>query len=59
MKLKLLFSSDEDGTAIRTLYTRAECAEQTILAIKTTNNEVIYMFVNQLIIPSFFSIAGV
>ncbi|BFZ06563.1 hypothetical protein BsWGS_09602 [Bradybaena similaris] len=44
MKLKLLFSSNEDGTAIRTLYTRAECAEQTILAIKTTNSEIFGAF---------------
>ncbi|CAG5125412.1 unnamed protein product [Candidula unifasciata] len=44
MKPKLLFSSDEDGTAIRTLYTRTEYADQTILAVKTTNNEIFGAF---------------
>ncbi|XP_059145627.1 GTPase-activating protein skywalker-like isoform X2 [Physella acuta] len=40
MRPKLLFSSDEDGTALRTLYQKTEHAPQTVLAIKTTNNEV-------------------
>lgn len=40
MKPTLLFSSEEHGTAIRTLYTRTEHASQTILVIKTTANEV-------------------
>ncbi|CAG5118572.1 unnamed protein product, partial [Candidula unifasciata] len=44
MRPKMLFSSDEHGTAIRTLYNRTEHAAQTILAIKTTRNEIIGAF---------------
>ncbi|XP_055868774.1 GTPase-activating protein skywalker-like [Biomphalaria glabrata] len=40
MTPKLLFSSDEDGTALRTLYQKTERYPQTLMVIKTTNNEV-------------------
>lgn len=51
---ELLFTSDEHGTSLRTVYSKIESRQQTLFFIRNTENEV--RFTQKLIRPEFLYI---